>query len=536
MQLAAEAYSIRIKEIEAGHGELRPTLHAGDEPRRRRARICRERRRRNPPSACRPAGSNPRLKDEALFRGCTVVDPSSVLTTHLTELVRENMAELLSYAETQKLLDDLPREQQKLVADLVPTLITVGGVQRVLQALLAERVSIRDLPTILEGIQEACGGPARAIPADCRACAGAAGATDQRQPHRRRRLHPAWSRSSPDWEAAFTEALVGPPEDRQLAMAPTKLQEFMQRLRDVFETAAAQGDAPVLLTSGGIRLACARHRGADSPEHARVGTGRNFSARPDSYGRDDMSVHRVPMPLGPLGGVALPSVEALPWVRLASHLRSIRRAAPAPPRSDLADHRSPPHPHQPKRRGNLPSCGAAAETSSPCRPRLAPSRRHAARAPEAVTAPPAWRRPWHRLRAELGQRRADPGDAPVGDGVEITAALEPETTTDPTAAHRIRRALRRFGSTRCRQPCMRRCKPVRSTPLWSRPSPSHAAARPRRSPLLLVGPPGAGKTLTVARLTTRLVMAGLAPMVHHRRWQTRRRDRATGGLHQAAGG
>ena len=100
-----------------------------------------------------------------MFRGCTVVDPASVLTTHLTEVVRENMAELLSYAETQKLLDELPREQQKLVADLIPAQITVGGVQRVLQALLAERVSIRDLPTILEGIQEACGGAARAIPA-----------------------------------------------------------------------------------------------------------------------------------------------------------------------------------------------------------------------------------------------------------------------------------------------------------------------------------------------------------------------------------
>ena len=75
------------------------------------------------------------------------------------------MAELLSYAETQKLLDDLPREQQKLVSDLVPALITVGGVQRVLQSLLSERVSVRDLPTILEGIHEACGGTLRGIPA-----------------------------------------------------------------------------------------------------------------------------------------------------------------------------------------------------------------------------------------------------------------------------------------------------------------------------------------------------------------------------------
>ena len=100
----------------------------------------------------------PAVKDEAVFRGCTVVDPASVLTTHLTEVARDNMAELLSFAETQKLLDDLPREQQKLVSDLIPGQTTVGGVQRLLQGLLAERVSIRDLPTILEGIQEVCSG------------------------------------------------------------------------------------------------------------------------------------------------------------------------------------------------------------------------------------------------------------------------------------------------------------------------------------------------------------------------------------------
>ena len=67
------------------------------------------------------------------------------------------MSELLSYAETKKLLDDLPAEHKKLVDELIPSQISVTGVQRVLQTLLAERVSIRDLPTILEGIAEAVG-------------------------------------------------------------------------------------------------------------------------------------------------------------------------------------------------------------------------------------------------------------------------------------------------------------------------------------------------------------------------------------------
>jgi flagellar biosynthesis protein FlhA len=162
------------------------------------------------------------------------------------------MAELLSYAETQKLLDELPREQQKLVSDIIPAQISTGGVQRVLQALLGERVSIRDLATILEGIQEACGSAGRAIPAIVA--------------HVRARLARQISDShtgpggylplitlSPEWETAFADALIGPVEDRQLAMAPSRLQEFMQRLRGAFETAAATGEAPVLLTSGGVR-------------------------------------------------------------------------------------------------------------------------------------------------------------------------------------------------------------------------------------------------------------------------------------------
>jgi flagellar biosynthesis protein FlhA len=251
MQLEADQYSIRVKEIEAGKGELRPNKVLAMNPKGGLPPFPGER-------TTEPTFGLPALwieasdRDEAMARGCTVVDPASVLTTHLTEVVRETMAELLSYTETQKLLDDLPREQQKLVADLIPSQISVGGVQRVLQALLAERVSIRDLPTILEGIVEACGGQARPM--------GPIVA------HVRARLSRQISDShtgpsgyiplvtlSPEWELAFAESLVGPAEDRQLAMAPSKLSEFMQRLRQAFDTAQAAGEMPVLLASGGVR-------------------------------------------------------------------------------------------------------------------------------------------------------------------------------------------------------------------------------------------------------------------------------------------
>ena len=251
VQLGADVYSIRIKEIEAGRGELRPTQVLVMDPSGGIPPFPGERT--VEPTFGLPAlWIEPARRDEAMARGCTVVDPASVLTTHITEIVRDSMAELLSYAETQKLLDELPREQQRLVADLVPSQLSVGGVQRVLQALLAERVSVRDLPTVLEGIAEACGGQPRPI--------GAIVA------HVRSRLARQISNShtgpagyiplvtlSPEWEAAFAESLVGPPEDRQLAMAPSKLGEFMQRLRSAFDTAQALGEMPVLLSSGSVR-------------------------------------------------------------------------------------------------------------------------------------------------------------------------------------------------------------------------------------------------------------------------------------------
>jgi flagellar biosynthesis protein FlhA len=252
MQLGSDNYCVRIKEIEAGRGELRPNMLLAMDPKGGLPSLAGE-------ATQEPAFNLPALwieigqREEAVLRGCTVVDPSSVLATHLTELIKQNMPELLSFSETQKLLDELPREQQKLVAELIPAQISVGGVQRVLQMLLAERVSIRDLTTILEGIQEACAGQIRAMTSIVA--------------HVRTRLSRQISDAhlgpagyiplvtlSPEWEAAFAEALVGPAEDRQLAMAPSQLSEFMQRLKAVFDAAAGAGEAPALLTGSQIRF------------------------------------------------------------------------------------------------------------------------------------------------------------------------------------------------------------------------------------------------------------------------------------------
>ena len=250
LQLPANTYVVRVKEIEAGRGELRPNMLLVMDPKGEQISLSGE-------ETTEPTFGLPAMwvdagaREEALFRGYTVVDPPTVITTHLTEVVKDNMAELLSYAETQKLLDELDEDQQKLIADLVPNQISVGGLQRVLQNLLGERISIRDLPTILEGVSEACGFTRNVN-----------GITEHVRARLARQISNAQINQqgfipmltlSPQWEQAFAESIGGEGEDRQLAMAPTKLQEFIRVVRSGFEQHAMTGETPVLLTSPGIR-------------------------------------------------------------------------------------------------------------------------------------------------------------------------------------------------------------------------------------------------------------------------------------------
>ena len=251
MRLGPVEYVISIKEIEAGRGELRPLMLLVMDPKGGTPPLAGEAT-REPAFGLPAMWIDPSLRDEALFHGCTVVDAPAVLSTHLTEIARQNIAELLSYAETRKLLDELPPEHQKLVADIIPSVVSVGAVQRVLQSLLEERVSIRDLPTILEGIQEASGGSTRAIPA----IVGHVRSRLARQisdQHTGPAGYIPLVTLSADWEAAFAESLSGPPEERQLAMAPGQLHEFVRRLNEVYDTVSSNGELPVVLSSGAIR-------------------------------------------------------------------------------------------------------------------------------------------------------------------------------------------------------------------------------------------------------------------------------------------
>ena len=100
----------------------------------------------------------PALQNQALASGYAVVDQTSVLATHLAEVVKQHAHELLTRQETKRLLDRLAESHPKLVEELVPKLLSLGEVQKTLQQLLREQVSIRDLATILETLLDAAPG------------------------------------------------------------------------------------------------------------------------------------------------------------------------------------------------------------------------------------------------------------------------------------------------------------------------------------------------------------------------------------------
>jgi flagellar biosynthesis protein FlhA len=250
VQLEANAYIIKLKEVDAGQGRVWPNQHMVMDP--AGAQVTLPGLHTTEPTFGLPATwVDAALKEEAAIKGYTVVDAATVLATHLTEVLKGNMSELLSYAEVQKLLKDLSKEQAELVKDLVPAQITVSGIQRVLQLLLAERISIRDLPTILEGIADALAftrNPtylvehvrARLARQICAQYTSPAG-------------YLPLIALSPKWEQAFAESIVGQGEDKSLARQPSKLSEFITLIRERFEDAAREGEAPVLVTSPTVR-------------------------------------------------------------------------------------------------------------------------------------------------------------------------------------------------------------------------------------------------------------------------------------------
>ncbi|MEG8015108.1 flagellar biosynthesis protein FlhA [Sphingomonas sp. 22R3R2A-7] len=249
MALKPNEYAVYIKETEAARGDIRLdrllVINPGGGALSLPGEATRE------PVFDLPAlWIDRELRDEAGLRGLTVVDCGTIITTHLTELVKDNIADLLSYTETQKLLNEVHAESKSLVADIVPSRISISGVQRILQNLLSEGISIRDVPTILEGIAEAAP-----------LTSNLTQMTEHVRSRLARQISAQQSRDgaipivtlSGAWDAAFAESIVGQGDDRQLVMAPSSLQAFLTAIRETLDRLAGDGEIPCLLTTPAIR-------------------------------------------------------------------------------------------------------------------------------------------------------------------------------------------------------------------------------------------------------------------------------------------
>ncbi len=187
-------------------------------------------------------------RDRASAAGFTVVDPTTALSTHLSEIIRTFLPDLLTRQQTKDLVDRVAQASPKLVEELVPKIASIGDIQRVLRQLLRERVSIRDLTTILEAIADAAPG-AKDADAVAEAVRASIGRSICRPYQTERDELPAIS-LSPELEERLVSSIVKTEQGAVLALDPTQAQRLASRIGEVFAGAVAQ---PVLLCTPTLR-------------------------------------------------------------------------------------------------------------------------------------------------------------------------------------------------------------------------------------------------------------------------------------------
>jgi len=152
LQLKPNQYNVILKGVEIARGELMPghwlALTSDKTPRVKGIDT------KEPAFGLPAVWVTEREKESVQARGVVVVDPATVVTTHLTEIIKAHADELLGRQEVQSLIDNLSKTYPKVVEELVPKVVSVGTLHRVLQRLLRERISIRDLLTVLETLAD----------------------------------------------------------------------------------------------------------------------------------------------------------------------------------------------------------------------------------------------------------------------------------------------------------------------------------------------------------------------------------------------
>ncbi len=250
IQIDHRKYIIKIKDIECGEGNLFPSKLLVINPSGGTILLDGEQT-KEPVFGLNAKWIDKNLKSEAESKNYTTADPITVISTHLTEIVKDNITELLTYSETQKLINNLEDDHKKLADEVIPAQISVVTLQRILQNLLSEDVTIKDFPTILESISEIASSTKNIprIVEHVRAklsrqiCYNLM--TDQG--------HIPVITLSLAWEQIFQESLVGESDNKQLAMPPSKLREFVNAVIKLYDHLVSLNTVPCILTSPTFR-------------------------------------------------------------------------------------------------------------------------------------------------------------------------------------------------------------------------------------------------------------------------------------------
>jgi flagellar biosynthesis protein FlhA len=192
-----------------------------------------------------------RMRERAEIAGYTVVEPSSAVATHLTEIIKSYSAEILNRQDTQTLIDNVKKTSPAVVEELIPGMMSLGEVQKILQHLLRERISIRNLVAILESLADNASrtkdvdqlGEMVRIALSRSIC-------KQYVDEGTRALH--CITLDPVVEQNLIEKIQ--PGINQLVLEPSTVRKFMQELTKQTERIVALGYPPVLLSMHGLRL------------------------------------------------------------------------------------------------------------------------------------------------------------------------------------------------------------------------------------------------------------------------------------------
>jgi len=264
LDLAPGEYRILLKGVEIGRGEIEPERWMAINPGYAEGEL--------PGTPCEdPAFGLPAcwidevFREQAQIQGYTVVDPGSVIATHLNHVISLNTEELFSRQETQQLLERINKEMPKLVEDLIPGVISLTLFHKVLQNLLAERVSIRDMRTIIDTLAEHV--PLQNDPDEL---------TAQVRIRLSRAITAQWFRTDNDIKVigldTTLEKLLIQARQNGSAIEPGIAENLMKQAERAITDQQALGISPVLLVNPGLRLMVSRFLRRAFPQLAVMST------------------------------------------------------------------------------------------------------------------------------------------------------------------------------------------------------------------------------------------------------------------------